>query len=597
MPKPKKTTKIASLSDLMGRTAGRDRDESPTAQLDLKIRELNIKQSERIVEAQARSMGLPYIDLKDFPISSEALSLISRDEAENLGAICFYKTDTEIRIGTTNPQNQEVMELMEQTKQKFPRANITLYVISTFSFSKALKLYDTLPKIREVVKGVQVTDEDIKEFDANSFKNFADLQEKIKNVSMTKIINLIIAASLTMRSSDIHIEAEEQDIVIRYRIDGILHEVARISMDTWTKIIARIKILSGLKINITNRPQDGRFTIFLAKEKVDVRVSTIPTAYGESAVMRLLRSSATSLSFENLGIEGKAHDDLKREIERPNGMIITTGPTGSGKTTTLYAILNKLNNEETKIITLEDPIEYKLPGINQSQITHEADSAVRDSTLTEGLQSILKPTKGYNFADGLRSILRQDPDIIMVGEIRDLETAETAINAALTGHLVISTIHTNSAAAAIPRFLSMGVKPFLLAPALNAVIGQRLCRRICPDCKREITLDDDTLNKVKEILAKIPENSGYKIDWDNVKFYKGDGCESCQGLGFKGRIGIYEIFTMSQEIEKVILSGKVSEYDMQEIAIKQGMITMVQDGLLKASRGITTVDEVFRVSE
>lgn len=582
---PTKSTKIASLSDLMGGGGSSSEEESPTDLLESKMREINIKQSEKIVEAQARSLGLPYIDLKDFPISPEALGLIDRDEAENLGALCFYKTEKDIRFGTTNPQNQEITELAEETQKKFPRTNVSLYMVSAYSFAKALKLYDVLPKVLKVTNGVQISAEDMKEFGGDSFKNFSDLQEKIRSVSMTKIITIVVASSLAMRASDIHIEAEEQNILIRYRIDGILHEVATLSMDAWTKVIARIKILSGLKINVTNRPQDGRFSIFMENEKVDVRVSTIPTAYGESVVMRLLKSSAASLGFEELGIEGKAYEDLGREIKRPNGMIITTGPTGSGKTTTLYAILNKLNNPETKIITLEDPIEYKLKGINQSQIAASGQVQAGGSK------------QGYTFADGLRSILRQDPDIIMVGEIRDLETAETAINAALTGHAVISTIHTNSAAATIPRFLSMGVKPFLLAPALNAIIGQRLCRRICPKCKEEITLGSEVVEKVKNILDGIPQNSLEGIDLNNLKFYKGKGCDVCQGLGYKGRVGIYEILIMNEGVEKVILSGNVSEYEMNEVAAKQGMVTMVQDGILKALRGMTTVEEVFRVSE
>jgi len=281
------------------------------------------------------------------------------------------------------------------------------------------------------------------------------------------------------------------------------------------------------------------------------------------------------LAFADLGLRGLAAKRLAEVVQKTNGMIITTGPTGSGKTTTLYAILNQLNDEETKIITLEDPVEYKLKGINQSQIDH---------------------SKGYTFADGLRSILRQDPDIVMVGELRDFETADVAINAALTGHLVISTIHTNSAAGAIPRFMAMGVKPFLLAPALNAVIGQRLCRRVCDACKEEIKLDEETLQKVTAELKQIPEAAGEKIDFDNLKFYKGKGCDKCSGLGYKGRVGIYEIFTMNAEVEAVILSGQLSEYVIQDIARKGGMVTMFQDGLLKCLDGITTVDEVFRVA-
>jgi type II secretory ATPase GspE/PulE/Tfp pilus assembly ATPase PilB-like protein len=398
----------------------------------------------------------------------------------------------------------------------------------------------------------------------------------MKGADITDAVAIIIAGALKGDASDMHIEAEEKDVVVRYRIDGVLQDAARLGKDVWPRIISRIKLFSGLKLNVSNIPQDGRFTIFIGGKKTEVRVSTIPTAYGESVVMRLLKPSTIGLSFDDLGIRGKAYEQLKAQVERPNGMIITTGPTGSGKTTTLYAILKKLNDSETKIITLEDPVEYSLEGINQSPIDLSKD---------------------YTFAKGLRAILRQDPDVIMVGEIRDLETAETAIQAALTGHLMVSTIHTNSAAGAIPRFLSMGVKPFLLAPALNAVIGQRLVRRVCKDCKLEAALDPEQMKKVQEIMANLSPDAGEKPDLAAAKFWKGKGCKTCGDSGYKGRLGIYEIFTMSPEIEKLLLTGNVSEYQMQDLAVKQGMVTMAQDGILKAIDGLTTVEEVLAAAE
>jgi type IV pilus assembly protein PilB len=455
---------------------------------------------------------------------------------------------------------------------------VDIYLISSTSFDSAYQLYKRIPKIKKIVSGVEISEKDLIKF-AEQLESFQQLQKKVTEVNITDLVTLLIAAALKTEASDIHIEAEEKDIIIRYRIDGVLHTVANIPHKNWEKIISRIKLISGLKLNINNKPQDGRFTIFLTNDKIDVRVSTLPTSYGESVVMRLLKSSAASLEFDRLGIRGKAYADLQREMERPNGMIVTTGPTGSGKTTTLYAILNKLNNQETKIITLEDPIEYKLKGINQSQVD---------------------PGRDYTFANGLRSILRQDPDIVMVGEIRDLETADIAINAALTGHLVISTIHTNSAAGAIPRFLAMGVKPFLLSPALNSIIGQRLVRKICQQCKNEDKIDHDTMTKILNILSKIPVKSAERLTEEqlhSLKFYKSAGCPACHNLGYKGRIGIYEIFTMDASVEKIILSGKVSEYDIQDIAVNNGMVTMVQDGLLKAKDGITSVAEVFSEAE
>ncbi|OGY44883.1 MAG: hypothetical protein A2729_01905 [Candidatus Buchananbacteria bacterium RIFCSPHIGHO2_01_FULL_39_14] len=435
-----------------------------------------------------------------------------------------------------------------------------------------------MPQVRKFVSGVEISEVEIKRYE-KEISTFKDLNKKLKEVSITDLLTLAIAAAIKARASDLHIEAEEKGIKLRFRIDGILQDAAELDAKIWPQVISRIKLVAKLKINVADRPQDGRFTIFLSDDKIEVRVSTLPTAYGESVVMRLLMSSAAGLAFEDLGLRGKAFEALKLEIIKPNGMVITTGPTGSGKTTTLYAVLNKLNDPGTKIITIEDPIEYKLPGINQSQVDYG---------------------KNYTFANGLRSILRQDPDIVMVGEIRDLETAEIAINAALTGHLVISTLHTNDAAGTIPRLLSMQVKPFLLAPAINTMIGQRLIRRICSACKKVAELDNKTLSRVMAILNEIPEESGYHFsptELKKLKFYRGGGCEQCQGLGYKGRMGIFEVMTMNQEVENLILAGQVSEYDMRAIAVKYGMITMIQDGLLKAVDGITTVEEVFRVAK
>ena len=485
-------------------------------------------------------------------------------------------TEKELRLATVNPTSEVVAKLEELSQ--LHNAHSALYLISESSFKKALAEFDKIPKKSKVARAVSITAEDLERFKAD-VADLSALPAKIASLPLTDVMTIILAAGIASEASDIHIEAEANGIKLRFRLDGVLHDMATLANDVWGQVIARIKLISKLKINITDKPQDGRITIELPNDKLDIRVSTLPTAYGESVVMRLLRSSSVGLQFEDLGLRGKSFNDLKREVERPNGMILTTGPTGSGKTTTLYAILNKLNNQETKIITLEDPIEYKLEGVNQSQV-----DAGRD----------------YTFAKGLRSILRQDPDVVMVGEIRDLETADVAINAALTGHLVLSTLHTNDASGAIPRFLAMGVKSFLLAPGLNAVIGQRLVRKICPNCQTEADVDNDTMTKILNILSTIPVISAERLeekDLGNLKFYKGKGCKECHGLGYKGRVGIYEIMALSPEIEKIILSDKVSEFAIQDIAVAGGMLTMVQDGLLKAKDGITTIEEVFRVAE
>ena len=542
-----------------------------------KMENIGVKEKEREAQAKAALSGVQYIDLKGFPISPETLILFTEQEAKELGVICFFRGANDIRIGALDPQNPKLKTVAKQLA-KTNHADVKIYLISQHSFDFAFRLYQAIPKVRKFISGVEISEEDIRKYEKD-IATFQDLSNQLKEVSITDMLTLIIAAAIKARSSDIHIEAEEKGVKVRFRIDGLLHEVAQLEHKVWPQVVSRIKLVSRLKINIEDRPQDGRFTIFMTNEKIDVRVSTLPTAYGESVVMRLLMSSAIGLAFEDLGLRGKAFESLKVEIQKPNGMIVTTGPTGSGKTTTLYAVLNKLNDPGTKIITIEDPVEYKLNGINQSQVDH---------------------SKGYTFANGLRSILRQDPDIVMVGEIRDLETAEIGINAALTGHLVITTLHTNDAAGTIPRLLSMQVKPFLLAPAINAMIGQRLVRRVCLNCKETSELDNRMLSRVMKILSQIPEESGFRIpdsELKRLKFYRGRGCEECQGLGYKGRLGIFEVMTMNKEVENLILTGHVSEYDMRSIGVKHGMITMIQDGLLKAVDGITTVEEVFRVAK
>ncbi len=535
---------------------------------------VRIGEKERETAEKAAAQGMPYIALRGFPIAPEAISLLTRDVATTVKAVTFFLVNDEIRIGTTNP-GKEVQRIAERIAKE-RHANVSVYLISDDSLEYALKLYDKLPTPKEVIYGYRIEEEDLAKYE-KEISNFADLQAKIGEVSTTDIITLMFGAALKIGTSDVHVEAEEEDVKIRFRLDGRLRDAASLPKTAWKQIIGRLKLLSGVKINVEDTPQDGRITIYLTNEKIDIRVSFLPTAFGESVVMRILRPKAIALEFDALGIRGKALEALTAEIEKPNGMIITTGPTGSGKTTTLYAILKKLNKPEEKIITLEDPIEYKLQGINQSQIDH---------------------SKGYDFAKGLRSILRQDPDIVMVGEIRDAETAEIAIQAALTGHLVVSTIHTNSAAGAIPRFMSMGVRPFLLAPSLNAIIGQRLVRRLKPDMAIPAKLSAAKMKQVKEILETISPASGYTVDMNKLTFMEPDPKKvTPEDDGYKGRIGIYEIFTMTPEIEEIVLSGnEVSEYKIQEIAMKNGMLTMAQDGLLKALDGLTSVDEVLAVA-
>ncbi|MCK5062133.1 type II/IV secretion system protein [Candidatus Parcubacteria bacterium] len=568
------TDDLQSIEDLIMSSRG-DKvgdDQSAQAKFKAKQKEIKTKEMERSIQARARDMGIPYIGLFGFPISPEALVLIPEERAKQLNVVCFFYDGKNIRLGAIRPELPEIKAIAVGLREKH-HSQVEIYLISGNSLLYAFKQYRSIPKIRNVSRGVELTETDLNRFSEN-FSSFKDLQAEVDKARVTDIVTMIMSASVKTNSSDIHIEAEEKSIKIRFRIDGVLHDAAEIDKELWKKIISRMKSLAKVKINIDDKPQDGRMSINMKNDRIDIRASFLPTNYGESVVMRLLRSSTAGLAFEQLGIQDHAYEQLKKEVERPNGMIITTGPTGSGKTTTLYAILKKLNSPETKIITIEDPIEYQLEGVNQSQTSEK-----------------------YTFSQGLRSIVRQDPDVVMVGEIRDLETAEIAIQAALTGHLVLSTIHTNDAAGTVPRFLSMGAKPFLLAPALNAIIGQRLVRRICDKCKVEAKVEQEKTDKVISILESLTDDRKKKIDFNNLRFFKGNGCEACQGIGYKGRIGIYEIMVLNEELEKLILSGKASEYDMRNAGVKAGMITMVQDGVLKAMEGITTIDEVFRVSE
>ena len=539
-----------------------------------KIEEVGLKEKEQEAMRLAAAIGYPHINLEKFPVGHEALRQISKEIAEELGAVCFYSTQEEIRIGALDPTTEDVQDLLHELEER-NGAHGALYVISESSFGKIMKLYANLPNVKPISKDVKIDEEELEAMQTD-INDFSSLQDALNKKSASDLLVLLLGAALKLGASDLHIEAEESGIVVRLRLDGVLHDAADLPKEDYKKLINRIKLFSSLKLNITEKPQDGRFTIKLADGDVDVRVSTMPTVFGESIVMRLLHQTMSGLELDKLGIRGDSYDMLMEQIKRPNGMIINTGPTGSGKTTTMYAILNILNKPGVKIITLEDPVEYRMEGVNQSQIDKNKD---------------------YTFAKGLRSILRQDPDIAMVGEIRDLETADIAVQSALTGHLILSTIHTNNAAGAIPRFLSMGVKAFLLAPALNCVIGQRLVRRICNECKEEFVPDADQEKRIKEIINTMSESAKNDAVGKEFKFYHGKGCEACSGIGYKGRIGIHEVFIITPEIEQMILSGNVSEYEVEKKAIENGMVTMVQDGILKAMDGITTLEEVFRVTE
>ncbi len=553
--------------------------EEKNVALSKKMNEIKKKELEIKAERFAASIGMPHIDLTKFPVTHEALRQITREEARETGVVCFFANSDEVRIGALDPRGEEVKKILKEIEIRH-HATGAIYVISEVSFEYVLSLYDKLPTVQLLTKDVEITTESLSQVQA-SVNDFRSVEELLSKATTTDMLTVILGAALKVDASDVHIEAEQETIIVRYRLDGILHDVAQISKDAYHKLLSRIKLFASLKINITAKPQDGRFTIKSPEGDIDVRVSTIPTVFGESIVMRLLIQGKEGITLEELGFTADTLEILKEQIRRPTGMIITTGPTGSGKSTTLYAILQIINEPGVKIITLEDPVEYRVEGINQSQIDH---------------------SKGYTFASGLRSILRQDPDIVMVGEIRDEETAEIAVQAALTGHLMLSTLHTNSAAGAVPRFLSMAVAPYLLAPALNCVMGQRLVRRVCPACRKKVTLSEveATLQtRALEVMERLNEKDKKRINMKDQEFYVAspEGCTECNGIGYKGRIGICEMFVVQDEVKQLILGGPVGETEIEGIAKKNGMRTMVEDGLLKAVDGITTLEEVFRVIE
>jgi type II secretory ATPase GspE/PulE/Tfp pilus assembly ATPase PilB-like protein len=403
--------------------------------------------------------------------------------------------------------------------------------------------------------------------------------EKNLNKETTELIEVILLGAACLSASDVHLEPKEEAIKVRVRVDGMLHDVLFFSKETYRFLLSRIKLLAGLKLNIHDKPQDGNFSVVVpaikgAKEQeIEIRTSALPADYGESVVMRILNPESLR-SIEELGIRNDLLGLFKEEIKKPNGMIIVTGPTGSGKTTTLYAFLKHLQKPEVKIITIEDPIEYRLAGISQTEVN---------------------PKKGYDFANGLRSIVRQDPDVILVGEIRDLETAQISLQAALTGHLVFSTLHTNDAAGAIPRLTSLGANPINIGPAINMVVAQRLVRKVCEKCTAMQPATAEEIKKIKKALKEVPESVISPDKLIGLKLPKPKGCDACGHTGFKGRVGIFEAFLMTDEIEALILK-KPAISEIKKIISKNGMLTMYQDGLIKTLQGITTIEEVERMT-
>jgi len=531
-------------------------------------------QSEEEQAAQLANLyNISYIDLNIFPVGAENMKTISEEDSRKYKITVFQKKGKEVKIGVTDPTDEGMLEYLEKMKRENGWV-MTLFAISKSSLEKIWKKYKDVPLLENLeAMQVSLSGVDLEKFEED-FGSMLELKKRIKEIPTTQVISIIMAGAVKMKASDIHFEPQEEEVRMRFRVDGVLQDIGNFPLDAYRFILSRIKMMGKMKINIRDIAQDGHFSVEMSGGKINVRTNIIPGNHGESVVMRLLSQADTLLSVEDLGLQGVAYERVQKEIAKPHGMILTTGPTGSGKTTTLYALVNKLNTPGIKIITIEDPIEYEIKNISQTQVAKD---------------------RNYTFAEGLRSIVRQDPDIILVGEIRDEETSDISINAALTGHLVLSTLHTNNAPASIPRFIELGVKPNLIAPSMNAFIAQRLVRKLCIHCKEGYEPAKETINSIKKILSIISPKAKIEIPKEIKTLYRPVGCNKCHKLGFSGRIGIFEVLTISESIEKLILEMG-SEREITQAALEDGMITMAQDGILKALNGLTSMEEVWRAT-
>ncbi len=541
---------------------------------------LRINEEEDLAKTLAATKyNIPYIDLTKVVIENDALKTVPEDEAREIEVAPFNIAAKKVLIAVHAPERMEVLNLKKTLERKGYK--VIYFMASKKSLEKVWDRYQEVSQAEKLKAGsLSISGETLLKT-AEKIKRLDDIEKEVQNISDTtsthkvsKIIEVIFAGAIALKASDVHIEPEEDHVQVRIRLDGILHEVLKLDQKTYNLINSRIKLVSGLKLS-KNQAQDGRFSIWLNEYEVSMRTSVIPGAYGEGIVMRLLNPQSIMVPMEELGIEKKLFNIIEREIEKPNGLIIITGPTGSGKTTSLYTFLQRIYSPEIKILTIENPIEYHLEGITQTQTDHK---------------------KGYGFLEGLRSALRQDPDVIMIGEIRDGETAKIAVESSLTGHMVFSTLHTNNAAGAVPRLIDLGVNPKILASALSLSIAQRLVRKLCVHCKQK----RDVTEEEKEIIKKILNNAselgkdlasyGVRVD-QKIELWKPVGCEKCNNIGYKGRLGIFEAIISDDSIID-IMPMNPSEDEIKEIASKQGILDMKEDGVVKAVAGITTLEEV-----
>ncbi|PIV02131.1 type II secretion system protein E [Candidatus Shapirobacteria bacterium CG03_land_8_20_14_0_80_39_12] len=529
------------------------------------LRELGFVSAKQVVKAKGALFNIPYVSLDEIGVTPEVLTLIPKSVAERFTLIPFATSGDgkELSVAFSNPWDLEAIEFVEAKSGK----KIKVFIAPEEEIQKAITERYSQNLATEVTAVLKETGpaQDIKTLDLDKADGV------IRNEPIAKIVSTILEFAIRARASDVHIEPTLDKTRVRYRIDGILQEKLILPKSVHEALVSRIKVLSDMKIDEKRIPQDGRFNFKADGAEIDLRVSTLPTVHGEKIVMRLLKKSGGVPTMPELGLRGRGLKNLEDAILRPHGIILICGPTGSGKTTSLYSILSKINTTKVNIVTLEDPVEYQIAGVNQVQIN---------------------PAAGLTFASGLRSFLRQDPNIIMVGEIRDRETTDLAIQASLTGHLVFSTIHTKSASQAMPRLADMGAEPFLLASTLTAIMAQRICRRICNACKETYEPPPDVVADVKKILGPLyPLKEG-----DKLMFSRGKGCPECANTGYLGRIGIFEVLPVTEKIARLIIERSAA-LDIEKVAVEEGMITLKQDGYLKAIEGITTIEEVLRVGQ
>jgi len=545
------------------------------------IAEKNLVGEEDLTRISAQATGVPYANLGALNVPEDIMKLLPKETAETYMAVPFGMQNGRLAMAMLDPTNIQAVDFLGR---KLGRT-LTVYLASRGSIDHVLgQSHSDVSADLAVAMDIANVDDHPKV----ESKNPKAMQNLVQDAPITRALNAILDYAAQSRASDIHVEPREHELKIRYRIDGILQEAMTLPKSIEPALISRIKILSNLRIDEHRIPQDGQFQISSSGREIDLRIAISPVVWGEQVVIRLLDKTGTVLTLEALGFRGRAARLITAGIHRPHGMTLSTGPTGSGKSTTLYAIVQELKDVAINIVTLEDPVEYKMDGINQIQVN---------------------PDVGLTFASGLRSILRQDPNVVLVGEIRDKETADLAVQAALTGHVVLSTIHTNSAAGVLPRMLDMGIEPFLIASTINTVIGQRLVRKLCENCKEAYdsneaetkslkTTLENVMPRTKADVEKVKKDVGYDVvptaDQDSFKIYKAVGCKDCV-KGYKGRIGIYEVFAMTTDMEKLLLAHSTTS-EVQGQAAKDGMLTMKQDGYFKALNSLTTLAEVARVA-